>query len=125
AGSGRDPHSTLFGKAVGMIKRLLIAIVLLVLVAGGLVGFNMFRDQAIQDFFANMPAQTLTVSTVTAEPGGWTPSITAIGTISASRGVELTVEATGIVTEVNFDANERVEAGKVLVRLDDAIQRAD
>ncbi|MBP0437150.1 efflux RND transporter periplasmic adaptor subunit [Tianweitania sediminis] len=108
-----------------MIKRFLIAIVLLALVGGGIVGFNMFRDQAIQDFFANMPTPTATVSTVTVEPRSWTPSIGAIGTISANRGVELTVENAGIITAVNFEANQRVEAGDVLVQLDDAVQRAD
>ncbi|MCO5147313.1 MAG: efflux RND transporter periplasmic adaptor subunit [Aquamicrobium sp.] len=108
-----------------MIKRFLIAIVLLGLIAGGLVGFNMFRDKAIQDFFANMPAQAVTVSTVTVEPASWTPVIDAIGTVSASRGVDLTVETTGIVKELNIATNQRVEEGEVLVRLDDAVQQAD
>ena len=108
-----------------MIKRFLIAIVLLGLVAGGLVGFNMFRDKAIEDFFANMPAQTVTVSTVTVTPEVWTPVIEAIGTVSASRGVDLTVETTGIVKELNIATNQRVEEGEVLVRLDDAVQQAD
>src|SRR5690606_27955036 len=36
-----------------------------------------------------------------------------------------TVETTGIVKELRFSANERVEAGAVLVQLDDAVQRAD
>lgn len=108
-----------------MIKRFLIAIVLLGLIAGGLVGFNMFRDKAIQDFFANMPAQTVTVSTVTVEPASWTPVIDAIGTASASRGVDLTVETTGIVKELNIATNQRVGEGEVLVRLDDAVQQAD
>ena len=108
-----------------MIKRFLIAIVLLGLIVGGLVGFNMFRDKAIQDFFANMPAQTVTVSTVTVEPASWTPVIDAIGTVSASRGVDLTVETTGIVKELNIATNQRVEEGEVLVRLDDAVQQAD
>jgi membrane fusion protein (multidrug efflux system) len=108
-----------------MIKRLLIAIVLLGLVAGGLVGFNLFRDKAIEDFFASMPAQTVTVSTVTVAPEVWTPVIDAIGTVSASRGVDLTVETTGIVKELNIATNQRVEEGEVLVRLDDAVQQAD
>ena len=108
-----------------MIKRFLIAIVLLVLIGGGLVGFNLFRDKAIQDFFANMPVQPVAVSTVEAEPGAWTPSISAIGTIGANRGVELTVETTGIVREVGFEANQVVEAGKMLVQLDDVVQQAD
>ncbi len=108
-----------------MIKRFLIAIVLLALVGGGLVWFNLFRDKAIQDFFANMPVQTIAVSTVEAEPDIWTPSISAIGTVGANRGVELTVETTGIVKDVNFDANQVIEAGIVLVQLDDVVQQAD
>jgi len=78
-----------------MIKRLLIAIVLLALIAGGIVGFNLFRDNAIEQFFANMPAQTMTVSTVTVEKNKWNPTIEAIGTVNAIRGVDLTVEANG------------------------------
>jgi len=108
-----------------MIKRFFIAIVLLALLAGGLVGFNLFRDKAIEDFFANMPAQTVTVSTVTVEPRSWTPVIDAIGTVGASRGVDLTVETTGIVKELRFSANDRVEENEVLLQMDDAVQQAD
>ncbi|MGP9818402.1 efflux RND transporter periplasmic adaptor subunit [Salinarimonas sp. NSM] len=108
-----------------MIKRFLIAIVLVALVGGGLVGFNLFRDRMIADFFANMPVQPATVSAVTLEPATWRPTIETIGTVNAARGVELTVEAAGIVREIAFASNEEVEAGALLVRLDDAVQRAD
>ncbi|MGS1094966.1 efflux RND transporter periplasmic adaptor subunit [Aquamicrobium terrae] len=108
-----------------MIKRFIIALILLVIVCGGIVGFNLFRDKAIQDFFANMPVNPLTVSTVKVEPMTWTPGIEAIGTVSAASGVDLTVETTGIVKEILFKANEKVEQGQVLVRLDDAVQKAD
>lgn len=108
-----------------MIKRFLIAIVLLALVGGGIVGFNMFRDNAIEQFFANMPVAKVTVSEVTAEESSWTPSIEAIGTVNASRGVDLTVETTGIVRSLQFDPNQTVEQGALLLQLDDAIQQAD
>ena len=108
-----------------MIKRFLIVFVLLALVVGGLVGFNLFRDRAIEQFFANMPVAAVAVSTATAEPAPWTPTVDAIGTVSAVRGVELTVETTGIVSEVNFRANQKVAANDVLLRLDDAVQAAD
>lgn len=108
-----------------MIKRFIFAILFLAIVGGGIVGFNMFRDQAIEQFFANMPVAPLAVSTTTVEPMAWTPGIEAIGTVSAARGVDLTVETTGIVKEVSFTANQRIEEGQVLVRLDDAVQRAD
>jgi membrane fusion protein (multidrug efflux system) len=108
-----------------MIKRFIIAFVLLVLVAGGLIGFNLFRDQAIQDFFANMPVAPATVSTVTVEATSWTPAIDTIGTANAARGVELTVQTSGIVETILFTANQRVEQGATLVQLDDAIEAAD
>lgn len=108
-----------------MIKRFVIALLLLVVVVGGIVGFNMFRNKAIQDFFANMPVQPVSVSTVTAAPTNWTPEIEAIGTVSATNGVDLTVEVAGIVSEIAFKANDQVEEGALLVQLDDAMQRAD
>lgn len=108
-----------------MIKRLIIAVVLLALVGGGLVWFNFFRDRMIEDFFANMPVQSSTVSTVEAAPATWQPSIDAIGTANAFQGVDLTVEAAGIVREILFESNEQIEAGQTLIQLDDAVQRAD
>lgn len=108
-----------------MIKRLIIAIVLLAVLAGGIVGFNMFRDQAIEDFFANMPVANVTVSVTTAEESNWTPSIDAIGTVNASQGVDLTVETMGIVSEIMFSSNQQVEQGELLLQLDDVIQQAD
>ena len=108
-----------------MIKRFLIAIVLLVLVCGGIVYFNIFRDQAIQQFFANMPRPPVTVSTETVEPITWTPGIEAIGTVSAIRGVDLAVETTGVVKDILFSANQKVEDDEVMVQLDDAVEKAD
>jgi membrane fusion protein (multidrug efflux system) len=110
---------------IALIKRFIIAFVLLAIVVGGIVGFNMFRDKAIQDFFASMPVPQVTVSTVKIEPAAWTPGIETIGTVGAARGVDLTVETTGIVKDIFFDANQRVQDNEVLVQLDDAVQRAD
>lgn len=108
-----------------MIKRFTIALILLVLVCGGIIGFNKFRDNAIKQFFANMPVATVTVSSQTVDPVTWTPSIEALGTVSASQGVDLTVETAGVIKEIRFEANDQVKAGAVLIQLDDAVQQAD
>jgi membrane fusion protein (multidrug efflux system) len=108
-----------------MVKRFIIAILLLGLVGGGLVGFNLFRDNMIAQIFANMPQQPATVSTIEAEPVTWTPSIEAIGTVNAAQGVDLTVETAGVVKEIAFAPNTQVAAGALLVRLDDVVQAAD
>ncbi|MBU9699959.1 efflux RND transporter periplasmic adaptor subunit [Rhodobacteraceae bacterium HSP-20] len=108
-----------------MVKRFIIAIVLLGIVGGGLVGFNLFRDNMIAQIFANMPQQPATVSTVEARPVTWTPSIEAIGTVNAAQGVDLTVETAGVVKEIAFAPNTQVQAGALLMRLDDVVQKAD
>jgi len=108
-----------------MTKRFIIAIVFVAVVAGGIVGFNMFRDRMIADFFANMPATAYPVSTVSVTSGDWQPGIEAIGTVYAARGIDLAVEAGGVIRSVAFSANEEVEEGQLLVQIDDAIEQAD
>ncbi|MGB6118209.1 MAG: efflux RND transporter periplasmic adaptor subunit [Mesorhizobium sp.] len=108
-----------------MFLRFIIAIVALVIVGGGIIGFNIFRDNAIEQFFANMPVQPFTVSTTKVEPITWKPGIEAIGTVSAAQGVDLTVETTGIVKDRPFEANATVAKDDVLLQLDDAVQQAD
>lgn len=89
------------------------------------MGFNLFRDKMIGEFFANMPVAPAVVSTVEAKPGAWTPVIQAIGTANASQGVELTVETSGVVRGIHFTSNQDVEKGTLLLQLDDVVQRAD
>lgn len=108
-----------------MIKRFIIAIVLLVVVCGGLVYFNFFRDQMVADIFANMPVPAQTVDAIEVEPTTWTPGIEAIGTARAAMGVDVAAEVAGVVKSIAFQANEEVLTGKLLVQIDDAVERAD
>lgn len=108
-----------------MIKRLFLAIILLVVVGGSLILFNLVRDRMIAGFFANFPEQTLPVTTVTVEPAEWMPDLSAIGTVRAVQGVDLTVEGAGIVRSLDFAANDVVEKGQILLTLDDETQKAD
>ncbi|MDD7972407.1 efflux RND transporter periplasmic adaptor subunit [Roseinatronobacter alkalisoli] len=108
-----------------MLKRFIIAAVLLVVLAGGLIGFNLFRDQMIAQFLANRPVQSMPVETIEVQPETWSPVLNAIGTVNAAQGVELTVEAAGIVREIGFSSNAEVMQGDILLRLDDEVQRAD
>jgi membrane fusion protein (multidrug efflux system) len=110
------------------VKRFFIIagfLLLLVLVCVGIVGFNLFRDSAIKQFFATMKPPAATVSTVIVKPSKWTPGVEAIGTVNAVRGVDLTVETSGIVKDILFHANQKVAAGAVLLQLDDAVEKAD
>ncbi|MER8847571.1 MULTISPECIES: efflux RND transporter periplasmic adaptor subunit [Mesorhizobium] len=114
-----------------MFKRILrvfiviVVLAVLVIVVGGIVGFNFLRDNGIKQYFATMKPPAATVSTTVAKPSNWTPGVEAIGTVRAVRGVDLTVETAGIVKEIPFHANQKVAANAVLLQLDDAVERAD
>ncbi|RWO83519.1 MAG: efflux RND transporter periplasmic adaptor subunit [Mesorhizobium sp.] len=79
----------------------------------------------MQQFFATMKPPAATVSTMIVKPTEWTPGVEAIGTVSAVRGVDLTVETAGLVKDILFHANQKVEANAGLLQLDDAAERAD
>lgn len=108
-----------------VIKRFIIAFILLGLVGGALIGLNLLRDRLISHVFANFPEAVTPVTTVTVAPVDWQPELGAIGTVNAAQGVDLTVEGAGIVRAVSFAANEKVEVGQVLLELDDQTQAAD
>lgn len=108
-----------------MWRRLIIALVALVILVGGIVGFNLFKEKAIGEYFASMKPPPVTVSVVEAEPVTWKPGFEAIGTALAAQGVSLASETSGIVKEILFNPNDKVEAGQRLVQLDDAVESAD
>jgi membrane fusion protein (multidrug efflux system) len=110
------------------VKRFFIIagfLLLLILLCVGIVGFNFLRDNGIKQYFATMKPPAATVSTIVVKPSDWTPGVEAIGTVNAVRGVDLTVETTGIVKEILFHANQKVAASAVLLQLDDAVEKAD
>ena len=110
------------------MKRRVIAslsVLLILLLCGGLIWFNFFKAQKINEFFAGIKPPVQIVSTVEVTARAWQPGITAIGTARAAQGVQLAVQASGLVKNIRFKANDKVKAGEVLVQLDDAVERAE
>ena len=104
---------------------MIIAVVLLALLSGGIVGFNMFRDRMIEQVFAEMGEEPQAVAVHEVEAGPWQPGLTGFGTVSAARGVMLVLEAEGRIREVAFEGNRMVAEGDLLVRVEDDMQRAE
>ena len=109
-----------------MIWRLLLAIVLLGVIVGGIVGFNLFRDKMIAGYFAGMQPPPVTVSTTDGRarsPGsrGSTPSAPP----APRRGSSSPSRPAGSSRTILFQANDEVKAGQHLAQIDDAIERAD
>ena len=109
------------------MKRFLVGAIILVVVVvvcGALVWFNVFKQGMIAQYFAHFPVPTITVSTIEVKPERWTPGIDAVGTVSAANGVDVAGQVGGVVQKINFAANADVKRGQVLVQLDDSVERA-
>ena len=107
--------------------RAIIATVFLIIVGaicGLLIFMNVFFDKATAQFFATMKRPVVTVSATEVKPSTWKPGITAVGTVAASQGVDVAVQAGGIVEQILFKANDKVAKGQLLVQIDDAVDRA-
>ncbi|MCC7045667.1 MAG: efflux RND transporter periplasmic adaptor subunit [Alphaproteobacteria bacterium] len=108
-----------------MIKRFVIAIILLGAVFGGIAWFNMFRDQMIRQAFVPKDPPPVTVSSARALTESWPRQIDAVGTMQAIQTVDVAPQVSGIVSEIAFEAGQRVKKGDVLVRLDVSVETAD
>ncbi|WP_413204444.1 efflux RND transporter periplasmic adaptor subunit [Rhodospirillum sp. A1_3_36] len=85
---------------------------------GGVIGFTVFKDQMIKQYFANMPEPVVTVSVQKAATEQWTDVVPAVGTLRAVNGVSISSSVGGTVTAIAFDSGRVVQTGQVLVQLD-------
>ncbi|MDX2222389.1 MAG: efflux RND transporter periplasmic adaptor subunit, partial [Rhodospirillaceae bacterium] len=97
----------------------------LAVVLGALWGFNAFRQNMMQQFFANNRPPPLAVNTEIATPAEFPRTFTAIGSVSAINWVTIAPEVDGRVTAFSFIPGGEVKSGELLVQLNDEPERAE
>ncbi|MGL4458413.1 MAG: efflux RND transporter periplasmic adaptor subunit, partial [Plesiomonas shigelloides] len=100
---------------------LLLVIVLL----GSVIGFNIFKQHMIANALANRPEPDYPVTAVDVKATDWTPTIEAIGFIDPNQGVNVSTQTAGLIKQINFQSGDKVQAGQVLVQLDDSVEVAN
>lgn len=109
-----------------MVKRFLIAAIIVGLFLGGVGYFNLvFKPKMIGEFMAKMVPPPATVTAETARSERWTDRVRAIGTLVAIEGVDVAPQVGGIVTDYFFDSGHDVKKGDRLVKLDTSVEEAD
>src|SRR5579872_4486865 len=104
-----------------------VVFALLAAVTGGLAYFQFaIKPVMVKKFmaaaFAVKPT-AVTAEAVRAEK--WPPELTAIGTLRAYQGVSIAPQAAGVVTAKHFESGDDVDAGALLVNIDDSVEQAD
>lgn len=83
---------------------------------GALFGWKAFIGAQIQASMASMRPPPVTVSATTATTESWTPTIAAVGSLRASRGVDVTAQVAGQIISLDFESGDVVAAGELLAR---------
>jgi membrane fusion protein, multidrug efflux system len=86
----------------------------LILVIGGVKGYGTYK--MIQGFAAQGTPK-FTVSTAKAQFEDWLPQMSAVGSLRAERGADLSAEVDGTVDTIQFHSGDYVKEGQLLVRL--------
>jgi membrane fusion protein, multidrug efflux system len=104
-----------------------VALALLVALTGGLAYFQfVIKPVMVKGFItAAFAPKPTTVTAEAARVEQWRPELTAIGTLRAVQGVAIAPQAAGDVTAIRFESGDDVEAGALLINIDDSVEQAD
>jgi membrane fusion protein (multidrug efflux system) len=109
-----------------MIKRFVIAFIVVALFLGGVGYFNLvFKPAMIKEFIGKMAPPPATVTATRAGTENWIDHVQSIGTLIAIKGVNVSPEVSGIVKDYFFESGDNVEKGAKLVELDTSVEEAD
>ncbi|QPK64550.1 efflux RND transporter periplasmic adaptor subunit [Methylomonas sp. LL1] len=99
-----------------MIKRILIVLLFTVLILGGIFGFKFYQiQQAISQMVPPPPA---VVAAATVKQEQWSSSLSAVGSLTAISGVDVSNEVVGKIKTIHFESGQSVKQGQLLVELD-------
>lgn len=107
-----------------MKKRIILAVLGLLVIAGLLAGIKFLQIRAMIEQGKNAvpPPETVTTATVRSET--WDASLTAVGSLTAVQGVTVSAELPGKVATIDFTAGTAVRKGELLISQDTASEQA-
>ncbi|SCZ67731.1 efflux RND transporter periplasmic adaptor subunit [Thiohalomonas denitrificans] len=106
-----------------MAKRFVAVTLFLLVIFGGIFGFKYLQMQGMAAEMAK-PQPPAVVSTTEVRQETWRPSLRAVGSLTAVRGIDVASEVAGKVSRVTFESGAVVDVGTPLIELDATVDRA-
>ena len=97
---------------------MLIMLVVVELIAVVLYGWDSFKQNMMKAAFAKMAPPPPAVTTLVAKGQTWQPVLSAVGSLKAVNGVQISTDLAGIVSEIAFESGKPVKKGDLLIKLD-------
>lgn len=106
-----------------MIKRLITVGLLTLLLFGALFGWKFMQIKAAKEGHRPPPPPTVAFTKVLSER--WQPFYYSVGSLVATKGIDVSNELPGKVTVIHFESGQRVETGQLLIELDTSTEMAE
>jgi membrane fusion protein, multidrug efflux system len=107
-----------------MIRKILMAVFVVLLIVGALAGVKTLQIQKLMADGKSFASPPECVSSAVAREEKWQGTLTAIGSVTAVQGVTVTPELAGIIREIAFESGAVVAKDALLVRLDTSTEEA-
>jgi membrane fusion protein (multidrug efflux system) len=100
-----------------MTKRMLLMLIGVGLLFGGIFAYKAFVSYKLKKSMSAYQTPPVAVSTAGVKSMVWQPQLSAVGSLRAVRGVDVTSEIAGLVQKIYFSSGDEVEEGKLLLQL--------
>jgi len=103
---------------------MLLVLLALGLVLGAMFGWKYYQGQKMAAM-ASMPMPPATVAAAAVQAETWQPYLQAVGSLVAIQGILVTTEVAGNVAAIHFESGQSVEAGTLLLEIEDSVEQAE
>ena len=107
-----------------MKTKIAISLLIVVLIVTGLAGVKALQVKTLIAAGKSFTPPPESVSSVVVRQARWQSTLTAIGSVTAVEGVNVTTELAGLIREIDFESGSVVSNNAVLVRLDTSSEEA-
>ncbi len=101
-----------------------VIILVLILVLGGAIGFKLYKQAEIREYLDNRETPAVHLNATLAVADSWDQRLSAIGSLRSQRGIDISSEVDGVIRRLHITPGEQVQAGDLLVEMDDTVDRA-
>jgi membrane fusion protein (multidrug efflux system) len=107
-----------------MKKRILFAVLGLLIVVAVLAGVKALQIRTMVDHGKKAVLPPETVTTASARPDSWETSLSAVGSLTAVQGVTVAAELPAKVVKISFAPGAKVKRGDLLIHQDTSVEEA-
>jgi membrane fusion protein (multidrug efflux system) len=106
------------------IKNVFFTVLGIIVVIAAIVLVKFLQISTLIETGKNMQEPATTISAEKVQAYEWESTLTAIGSLEAAKGLEVTADLSGRITKILFDAGSEVEVGDLLVEQDISTEKA-